>query len=112
MGGGGGFAVGKDAPPATVDFLKFLLAPDNIRKAVATAAVLPVVKGTEDAVTDAGQKVVVQTVAKATGFQLYPDQAYAPSVGQTVNDSVSQLVAGAMSPDAVAKAITQAAQSA
>ncbi|MFL6143951.1 MAG: extracellular solute-binding protein [Labedaea sp.] len=112
MGGGGGFAVGKDAPPATVDFLKFLLSPDNHRKGVATAAILPVVKGTEDAVKDANQKKVVETVQKATGFQLYPDQAYPPSVGQTVNDSVAQLVAGAMSPDAVAKAITQAAQTA
>jgi raffinose/stachyose/melibiose transport system substrate-binding protein len=112
MGGGGGFAVGKDAPAATVDFLKFLLQPDNIRKGVATAAILPVVKGTEDAVTDANAKSVVRTVAGASGFHLYPDQAYAPSVGQTVNDSVSQLVAGAMSPEAVAKAITEAAQNA
>ena len=112
MGGGGGFAVGKDAPPATVDFLKFLLQPDNIRKGVSTAAILPVVKGTEDAVTDANARTVVATVAKATGFHLYPDQAYPPSVGQTVNDSVSQLVAGAMSPEAVAKAITEAAQNA
>ena len=112
MGGGGGFAVGKDAPPATVDFLQFLLKPENIKKGIATGAILPVVKGTEDAVTDVQAKKVVATVAKATGFHLYPDQAYPPSVGQTVNDSVAQLVAGAMSADAVAKAITQAAQSA
>jgi raffinose/stachyose/melibiose transport system substrate-binding protein len=112
MGGGGGFAVGKDAPPATLDFLQFLLKPENIKTGIATAAILPVVKGTEDAVTDANAKKVVATVGKASGFQLYPDQAYAPSVGQTINDSVSQLVAGAMSPDAVAKAITEAAQNA
>ena len=112
MGGGGGFAVGKDAPPATVDFLKFLLAPDNIRKGIATGAILPVVKGTEDAVTDADAKKVVATVAKTTAFHLYPDQAWPPSVGQVLNDSVSQLVAGAMSPEAVAKALTEAAQNA
>jgi len=112
MGGGGGFAVGKDAPAATIDFLKFLLAPDNIRKGIATGAILPVVKGTDDAVTDANAKKVVTTVAKTTAFHLYPDQAWPPSVGQALNDSVSQLVAGAMSPDAVAKALTEAAQSA
>lgn len=112
MGGGGGFAVGKSAPPATVDFLTFLLTPDNIRKGIATGAILPVVKGTEDAVTDANAKKVVTQVGKTTAFQLYPDQAYPPSVGQTINDSVSQLVAGAMSPEAVAKAITEAAQNA
>jgi raffinose/stachyose/melibiose transport system substrate-binding protein len=112
MGGGGGFAVGRDAPAATVDFLKFLLQPANIRKGVATAAILPVVKGTEDAVADTNARKVVETVAGASAFHLYPDQAYPPSVGQTVNDSVSQLVAGAMSPEAVAKAITEAAQNA
>jgi raffinose/stachyose/melibiose transport system substrate-binding protein len=112
MGGGGGFAVGKDAPPATVDFLRFLLQPDNIRKGIATGAILPVVKGTEDAVTDVNAKKVVAQVAKTTSFHLYPDQAWPPSVGQALNDSVSQLVAGAMSPDAVAKALTEAAQNA
>ena len=39
-------------------------------------------------------------------------QAWPPSVGQALNDSVSQLVAGAMSPEAVAKALTEAAQNA
>jgi raffinose/stachyose/melibiose transport system substrate-binding protein len=108
VGGGGGFAVGKDAPPATVDFLKFLLQPENIKKGIATGAILPVVKGTEDAVTDVNAKKVVATVAKSTGFQLYPDQAWPPAVGQALNDATSQLVAGAMSPDAVTKTITDA----
>jgi raffinose/stachyose/melibiose transport system substrate-binding protein len=112
MGGGGGFAVGKDAPAATVDFLKFLLQPDNIKKGVATGAILPVVKGTEDAVTNADAKKVVAQVQKSTSFHLYPDQAWPPSVGQALNDSVSQLVAGAMTPEAVAKALTEAAQNA
>lgn len=112
MGGGGGFAVGKDAPPATVDFLKFLLQPENIKKGVATGAILPVVKGTDDAVTNADAKKVVAAVGKSTSFHLYPDQAWPPSVGQALNDSVSQLVAGAMTPEAVAKALTEAAQNA
>ncbi|HET9137990.1 extracellular solute-binding protein [Actinophytocola sp.] len=112
MGGGGGFAVGKDAPPATVDFLQFLLKPENIRKGISTGSILPVVKGTEDAVSDANAKKVVAQVSKTTEFQLYPDQAYPPSVGAAINDSVSQLVAGAMTPEAVAKAITEAAQNA
>ncbi|HEV8556553.1 MAG TPA: extracellular solute-binding protein [Actinophytocola sp.] len=112
MGGGGGFAVGKDAPPATVDFLKFLLQPENIKKGIATGAILPVVKGTDDAVSDADAKKVVAQVEKSTSFHLYPDQAWPPSVGQALNDSVSQLVAGAMTPEAVAKALTEAAQNA
>ncbi|HEU5472276.1 MAG TPA: extracellular solute-binding protein [Actinophytocola sp.] len=112
MGGGGGFAVGKDAPPAAIDFLKFLVTADNQRKAVATGSVLPITKGAEDAIQDARQKKVADAVSKSTGFQLYLDQDYPPSVGQTVNDSVAQLIAGAMSPEDVAKAVTEAAQNA
>lgn len=112
MGGGGGFAVGREAPPEAVDFLKFLVSADNQRKAVATGAVLPAVRGTEDAITDANQRVVADTVAGATGFQLYLDQAYAPSVGQTVNDSVAALMAGEMSPADVANAVTESARNA
>jgi raffinose/stachyose/melibiose transport system substrate-binding protein len=112
MGGGGGFAVGKDAPPAAVDFLKFLVTVDNQRKAVATGAVLPIAKGAEDAIKDPRQKTVSDAVAKSTGFQLYLDQDYPPSVGQTVNDTTAQLIAGAMSPEDVAKAVTEAAQTA
>jgi raffinose/stachyose/melibiose transport system substrate-binding protein len=112
MGGGGGFAVGRDAPPEAVEFLKFLMSVDNHRTAVATGAILPVVQGAEDAITDPNQRVVADTVAEATGFQLYLDQAYAPSVGQTVNDSVAALIAGEMSPEDVATAVTESAQNA
>ncbi|GFJ94538.1 extracellular solute-binding protein [Phytohabitans rumicis] len=110
FGGGGGFAVGKDAPKETVDFLKFLVSVDSQKKEAATNAIVPVVKGAEEALTDANQKVVAQTLASATGFQLYLDQAYAPEVGQEVNEQVAQLMAGKRSPEQVTKAITETAQ--
>ncbi|WP_347595807.1 extracellular solute-binding protein [Acrocarpospora sp. B8E8] len=111
FGGGGGFAVGADAPPAAVDFLKFILSPENHRKEIGTGAILPVIKGTEDAVTNARSKMVAETLAVATDFQLYLDQAYPPAVGQQVNDSVAELIAGTKSPEEVVKAITETAQS-
>ncbi|GAB3444736.1 extracellular solute-binding protein [Actinophytocola sediminis] len=112
MGGGGGFAVGRDAPDEAVDFLRFLLSADNHRETVSTGGVLPVVVGTDDAISDANQRVVAETVAGATGFQLYLDQAYPPTVGQTVNDSVAALIAGEMTPADVAGAVTESARNA
>lgn len=109
FGGGNGYAVGKDAPRAAVDFLKFISEPDNQRKLAASGAVLPVVTGADDAVKDPNQKLVAQSLASATGFQLYLDQAYAPAVGSQVNDSVADLVAGKATPEQVAKAINDAA---
>jgi raffinose/stachyose/melibiose transport system substrate-binding protein len=110
FGGGGGFAVGKDAPPEAVEFLKFIAQPENARIEAKTAGVLPVVKAAEDAVTDPNLKAVAATLSKSTGFQLYLDQAYAPAVGQQLNDSVAELLAGKAAPEQVVQAITAAAK--
>jgi len=112
FGGGNGFAVGKNAPPATVDFIKYLLSADNQRKAALTGSVLPTTKGAEDGIKDPNLAVVSKSLATATGFQLYLDQAYAPAVGQQVNDSVAALVAGKASPEQVVQAITKVAKTA
>jgi raffinose/stachyose/melibiose transport system substrate-binding protein len=111
FGGGNGFAVGKDAPAETIDFLKFFLSVQNQQTAAATGAILPTVKGAETAVKDTRAQQVLKTVNGASGFQLYLDQAFPPAVGQEVNDQVSALVAGKASPDQVAKAITTTAKS-
>jgi raffinose/stachyose/melibiose transport system substrate-binding protein len=110
FGGGNGFAIGRNAPSKTQDFVKFLLTVDSQRKAVAAGGVLPVTQGAEDALKDANLKKVQETASKATGFQLYLDQAYPPAVGQTVNDSVAALVAKQSSPQQVAEAIAKAAK--
>jgi raffinose/stachyose/melibiose transport system substrate-binding protein len=111
FGGGNGFAIGKDAPAETVDFLKYFLSMQSQQAAAATGAILPTTKGAESALKDPRALTVLQTVSGATGFQLYLDQAFPPAVGQEVNDQVSALVAGKATPDKVAKAITTAAKS-
>ncbi|ROT32728.1 extracellular solute-binding protein [Micromonospora sp. HM5-17] len=110
FGGGNGFAIGHDAPEQTVDFLKFLLSLESQRKGAATNSIIPVAKGAEEALTDANQKLVAKTVSEATGFQLYLDQAWAPAIGEQINASVTELIAGKASPEQVAESITNAAK--
>ncbi len=110
FGGGDGFAIGKDAPPEAIDFLKFLLSDEIASKAGASGALLPVTKGTEDSVEDPNMKSVLDARGKASFVQLYLDQAYAPAVGQAVNDAVQELFAGKATPEAVAKQIANAAK--
>ena len=81
------------------------------RAAVETGGVLPVLKGEEEVVKDENLSVVAKTLATASGFQLYLDQAYPPAVGQEVNDSVAALIAGSKTPEQVAQAITETAKS-
>jgi raffinose/stachyose/melibiose transport system substrate-binding protein len=110
FGGGDGWAIGRDAPPEAVDFVKFLVSTDIANKAGASGALLPVTKGSESSVKDPNMQSVLDTRAKASFVQLYLDQAYAPAVGQAVNDAVQQLFAGKASPEEVSKSIADAAK--
>jgi raffinose/stachyose/melibiose transport system substrate-binding protein len=110
FGGGDGFAFGKDAPPEALDFAKFLVTSDVASKAGASGAILPVKNGAETSVTDPNMKSVLDTRAQASFVQLYLDQAYAPAVGQAVNDAVQELFAGKASPQDVAGKIADAAK--
>jgi raffinose/stachyose/melibiose transport system substrate-binding protein len=110
FGGGDGFAIGKDAPPEAVDFVKYLVSPEVANKVGASGTTLPVWKGTESSVKDPNMKAVLDARAQASFVQLYLDQAYAPAVGQAVNDAVQELFAGKASPEEVSKKIANAAK--
>ncbi|MGW0804865.1 extracellular solute-binding protein [Nonomuraea sp. NPDC002799] len=111
FGGGGGLAVGADAPPEALQFVKFMTEMGNHSKAVESGGVLPVLKGEESAVKDANLKQVATMLAAAGGYQLYLDQAYPPAVGQQVNDSVAELIGGTKTPEEVGADITEVAKS-
>jgi raffinose/stachyose/melibiose transport system substrate-binding protein len=111
FGGGGGNALRKDAPAAALEFLKWFAQVDTDRKLVATGAVMPVVKGAENALTDPNLAIVAKALAGATGFQLFLDQAFPPAVGQEVNDNVAALIAGQKTPQQVTQSITRTAKS-
>ncbi|MFJ9909110.1 extracellular solute-binding protein [Streptomyces sp. NPDC101152] len=112
FGGGGGHALRKGAPQAAVDFLKFFASEATDLELVKKTNTLPIVPGAEKALSDPNTKAVQAQLKGATGFQLYLDQAYAPAVGQEVNDSVSALIAGSKSPEQVTQSITKAAKEA
>jgi raffinose/stachyose/melibiose transport system substrate-binding protein len=110
FGGGDGFAIGKDAPPEAVDFVKYLVSPPVANKGGEAGVILPVAKGTESSVKDPNMKAVLDARGQASFVQLYLDQAYAPAVGQAVNDAVQELFAGKASPQEVSKKIADAAK--
>jgi raffinose/stachyose/melibiose transport system substrate-binding protein len=109
LGGGNGIAVGKNAPPEAIDFLRTLTSVENERTFTAHGFALPTVKGAEDAIKDPLLKDVQARVAAAKYFQLYYDQYLPPAVGNTVNDATQGLFAGSSSPEAVASAIESSA---
>jgi raffinose/stachyose/melibiose transport system substrate-binding protein len=108
FGGADGFAVGKDAPPEAVDFLKFITDADNQRTWAKNSG-LPANKEATDAVTDPNMLAVLAGLNNATFTQLFLDQFFTAEVGSTVNDQTALLFAGQTTPEDAAAAITAVA---
>jgi raffinose/stachyose/melibiose transport system substrate-binding protein len=111
VGGGNGIAVGKDAPPEALDFLKFFSSVDNAKVIGKDNFGLPTTVGAESSVTDPQLKAVLEARGNAQFVQLYLDQATSPEMGKAINDATAGLFAGKSSPEEVCQAITDAAQS-
>jgi len=109
VGGGNGIAVGKDAPPEAIDFLKFFLSADNANKLNTDNVGLSPVAGTTSSVKDPNLQAVLAGRDKATFMQLYLDQATSPAMGQSINDATIALFLGSSDPAKVCQAITDAA---
>ncbi len=108
IGGGNGYAVGKNAPDAAVDFLMFMTSKENNIQNAQISGIIPTVKGAEVGVKDPNAKLVKAIVDKTNFFQLYLDQFLSPAAGGTVNDSIQTILAGTATP-AQAMAKIQAA---
>ncbi len=65
--------------------------------------------GAEAFVTDPNLQSVLEARSAATFAQGYLDQVTSPALGAAINEAVGGLVAGVLSPEEVAQAITEAA---
>lgn len=110
LGGGNGFAVGKDAPAETVDFLHHLVSLDAANRwGELATGILPTTNGSEASTTDPMLSLVLEGRAKAKFVQLYLDQATTPELGGAINEAVATLYAGTGTPQSVVDAIQAAA---
>ncbi|HVP21639.1 MAG TPA: extracellular solute-binding protein [Anaerolineaceae bacterium] len=110
MGGGNGFALGKNASPEAVDFVKYLTSVDQQKRVAEIAAGIPVVKGGEAGLKDPNMILVQKGFAAANYFQLYYDQYMPSAMGSIINDAVAGLFAGTKTPEQVAQAIEDGAK--
>ncbi|MGC1375886.1 MAG: extracellular solute-binding protein [Anaerolineales bacterium] len=110
MGGGNGFAIGKNAPPEAIDFVKYLTAPEQQKRVAASGGGIPVVKGGEAGLTDPNMVLVQKSFAAAKYYQLYYDQYMPPAMGDILNNAVAKLYAGTSTPEQVAAEIEAGAK--
>jgi raffinose/stachyose/melibiose transport system substrate-binding protein len=109
VGGGNGIAVGKNASPEALDFLKFFNSAENANKINTANVGLSPVAGTGSTVTDPNLQAVLAGRDKATFMQLYLDQATSPAMGSAINDATIALFDGASTSAQACQAITTAA---
>jgi raffinose/stachyose/melibiose transport system substrate-binding protein len=99
IGGGGGFAIGKNASDAAVDFVKFLTSKESQIRIAETNGSIVTTKGAEVGIKDPNAKMVKALVDQCTFYQLYLDQLLPPAVGGAVNDAVQAMIAGSKTPE-------------
>jgi raffinose/stachyose/melibiose transport system substrate-binding protein len=110
VGGGNGFAIGKNASPEAIDFVKYLTRAESQVQIAEAAQGIPVVKGGEAGLKDPNMLLVQKDFAAAKYFQLYYDQYLPPAMGSVLNDAVQGLFAGTSTPEQVAQKIEDAAK--
>jgi raffinose/stachyose/melibiose transport system substrate-binding protein len=110
VGGGNGFAIGKDASPEAIDFVKYLTSADAQAQLAEIGVAIPVVKGGEAGMTDPLMITLQEQLAKAQYFQLYYDQALPPAMGSVINDATQGLFAGTLTPEQAAQEVENSAQ--
>jgi raffinose/stachyose/melibiose transport system substrate-binding protein len=110
LGGGDGFSCSRNAPPACVDFLRYIVSPEVQTRWAALSIGPPVAKGAESGVKDANLQGVIDFRAKSSFVQLYLDIAYGSSVGQALDDATADQFAGSKTPEQVVSAIAEAAK--
>ena len=95
LGGLNGWLVTKGSPKEAVDFLKFFSTPELQREAAARGFYIPVVKGTQDAISNPILRRIAENVERSQYHQIFYDQMLGPSVGAVVNDVSADIAAKA-----------------
>lgn len=108
FGGLNGWAVTKDAPPETEEFLRYMAGVDVQKRLAKDTQIMPVAKGASDAIAKPLLKEVAETLAKETWHQNFLDQDLGPNVGAVVNDVSVEIVSGGLEPADAAQQIEDA----
>ncbi|GIF50401.1 carbohydrate ABC transporter substrate-binding protein (CUT1 family) [Asanoa ferruginea] len=110
MGGADGYSCSKDAPKECADFLNFILTKDQQEAYYKAFNALPVNKEAQGAVTEDFLKAVLDAYNKAPYVSQWLDTVYGQSVGNALNVSVVNLLAGKGDVAGIIKAVNDAAK--
>ncbi len=108
IGGINGWAITKNAPPETEQFLQYLSSSDPQRTLAKETRILPAAKGAADAIEEPTVREAADAVASETWHQNFLDQDLGPNVGAVVNDMSVEIVSGGVTPEDAVRQIQDA----
>lgn len=111
FGGGDSFAVGVNAPPEAIDFVRFMTSKETHERLVASGAVpLPIVEGVEANYPNPLFADLAVKIGEAKFVLNFLDHQFPPPLDSAVNDEVQKLFAGQATGEDVAKALEELAK--
>jgi raffinose/stachyose/melibiose transport system substrate-binding protein len=108
FGGLNGWAVTKNAPPETEEFIRYMASLDVQKMLAKDTQIMPVTKGAAESISRPLLKEVADALAKETWHQNFLDQDLGPNVGAIVNDVSVEVVSGDMKAADAAQQIEDA----
>ncbi|MBN1439395.1 MAG: extracellular solute-binding protein [Anaerolineales bacterium] len=107
LGGINGWLIAKDAPPEALEFLHFLISPEQQCREAGLGN-LPAAKSAGVCIQDPYLEPVWQALTRSDFLQVYYDVFLTPAAGQMVDEAVYGLFAGTLTPAEAARAIENA----
>lgn len=108
MGGVDGYACAKDSPSACEDFLNFISSKEWQEKYAVAFQTVPASQEAMGAVTDPSLKPLMEAYSKAPYVALWLDTALGQNVGNALNTSVVEMLAGQGSPEKLVDTVSKA----
>ena len=109
MGGVDGFSCYVDAPKECADFLNFIAEKDNQEGYAEAFVTLPASKDAQSVVTDPALQEVLASYNDAAYVTVWLDTLFGQNVGNALNTSVVEMLAGSGSPDKIVETVNAAA---
>jgi raffinose/stachyose/melibiose transport system substrate-binding protein len=112
-GGVDGFAIGRNAPDATIELLRSLYRDENYQRTlVADASLISIRNDATPPADDPIRGRQMEAVRNSSALQPYLDADLPPAVTEDLFDSMGQLLTGATTPEEVVARITASWQAA
>jgi multiple sugar transport system substrate-binding protein/raffinose/stachyose/melibiose transport system substrate-binding protein len=109
MGGVDGFSCYVDAPSQCADFLNFVAEKENQEGYAEAFVTLPASKDAQSVVTDPALQDVLTSYNDAAYVSVWLDTLFGQNVGNALNTSVVEMLAGSGNPDKIVEAVNAAA---